>query len=52
MIYGSNLPHVDYMTLMYVRNQNITILKLTPHTTDLLQPQTCLCLRTSQALTK
>ena len=38
MIYDGHLSHVDYMTLLYARNHNVTILKLPPHTTDLLQP--------------
>ena len=38
MIYDGHLSHVGLDTLRYARNFNITIVKLPPHTADLLQP--------------
>ena len=38
MIYDGHLSHVGYGTIIHARNHNVTILKLPPHTTDLLQP--------------
>ena len=38
MIYDGHLSHVDYLTISLARNSKVTILKLPPHTTDLLQP--------------
>ena len=38
MIYDSHLSHVSYATVCYARKKNVTILKLPPHTTDVLQP--------------
>lgn len=37
-IYDGHLSHVWYGTLELARTQNVTIIKLPPHTTDLLQP--------------
>ena len=38
MIYDGHLSHVDLATLRYARNFKVTIIKLPPHTTELLQP--------------
>ena len=38
MIYDSHLSHVSCATVCYARKKNVTILKLPPHTTDVLQP--------------
>ena len=38
MIYGGHLSHVGYGPVIHAWNHNITILKLSPHITDLLQP--------------
>ena len=38
LVYDSHLSHVWYGTLEFARIQKVTILKLPPHTTDLLQP--------------
>ena len=38
MIYDGHLSHVNYNTIKFSRENKITILKLPPHTTDLLQP--------------
>ena len=38
MIYYGHLSHLDYDTIKHVRMNNVTILKLPPHTTYLLQP--------------
>ena len=38
MIYDGHLSCLSYDTIKHVRMNNVTILKLPPHTTDLLQP--------------
>ena len=38
LIYDGHLSHVWYGTLELARQQKVTIIKLPPHTTDLLQP--------------
>ena len=38
MIYNGHLSHLNYDTIKHVRINNVTILKLLPLTTDLLQP--------------
>ena len=38
MIYDGHLSHLNYDTIKHVRINNVTILKLLPLTTDLLQP--------------
>ena len=38
LIYNGHLSHIWYGTLELVRAQNVTIIKLPPHTTDLLLP--------------
>ena len=38
MIYGGHLSHVSYATIKLARKTRVTILKLKPNTTDLLQP--------------
>ena len=38
VIYDGHLSHVCYETIQLARKQNITLLKLPAHTTDLLQP--------------
>ena len=38
LIYDGHLSHIWYGTLELARMQNVTIIKLPPHTTDLLQP--------------
>lgn len=38
MIYDGHLSHVSYETISFARENKVTVLKLPPHTTDLLQP--------------
>ena len=38
MIYDGHLSHVGFPTLQCMREWKVTILKLPPHTVDLLQP--------------
>ena len=38
MIYDGHLSHLNYDTIKHARINNVTISKLPPHTTDLLQP--------------
>ena len=38
MIYDGHLSHVNYATIKLARETRVTILKLPPNTTDLLQP--------------
>ena len=38
MIYDGHLSHLDYGTIKHARMNTVTISKLLPHTTDLLQP--------------
>ena len=38
MIYDGHLSHIGFQTLQCTREWKVTILKLPPHTTDLLQP--------------
>ena len=38
MIYDGHLSHVGFPTLQCMREWKVTILKLPPHTADLLQP--------------
>ena len=38
LIYDGHLSHIWYGTLEYARAQGVTIIKLPPHTTDVLQP--------------
>ena len=38
MIYDGHLSHMGLDTLRYAREYNVTIMKLPPHTSDLLQP--------------
>ena len=38
MIYDGHLSHLNYTTIKLARETRVTILKLPPHTTDLLQP--------------
>ena len=38
MIYDGHLSHMDYATIKHAKENNVIILKLPPHTTDLLQP--------------
>ena len=38
MIYDGHLSHVSYATICYARKNNVTVLKLPPHTTDVLLP--------------
>ena len=38
LVFDGHLSHLWYGTLKLARNNNVTILKLPPHTTDLLQP--------------
>ena len=36
MIYNGHLSHVNYATICYAREKNVIILKLPPHTIDIL----------------
>ena len=38
MIYDGHLSHVNYASIKLARETSVTILKLPPHTTCLLQP--------------
>ena len=38
MMYDGQLSHVSYATICYARKNNATVLKLAPHTTDVLLP--------------
>ena len=38
LLYDGHLSHIWYGTIELARTQNVTIIKLPPHTTDLLQP--------------
>lgn len=38
LIYDGHLSHLWYGTIELARTQNVTIIKIPPHTTDLLQP--------------
>ena len=38
MLNDGHLSHVNYITIKLARETRVTILKLPPHTTDLLQP--------------
>ena len=38
VIYDGHLSHVNYATICYAREKNVAILKLPPHTTNVLQP--------------
>ena len=38
LIYGGHLSHVWFETLKYAQDKKVVLLKLPPHTTELLQP--------------
>ena len=38
LIYDGHLPHMWYGTIDLARQKSVTVIKLPPHTTDLLQP--------------
>lgn len=45
VIFDGHLTHLDMETVKYAMSQNVTIIKLPPHTTDVLQPLDKACFR-------
>lgn len=43
LIYDGHLSHMEYKTLKLAKDNGITIIRLPPHTTDLLQPLDVCC---------
>ncbi|XP_046685094.1 uncharacterized protein LOC124370837 [Homalodisca vitripennis] len=46
LIYDGHMTHLDVHTAMYARQNQVTIIKLPAHTTDVLQPLDTTCFKT------
>ena len=49
VVYDGHVTHLNYEVITKAREENISIIKLPPHTTDRLQPLDVTCFRSLQS---